>query len=161
MDTPRLRTALLLTTCIALPLIVGLAGSIFTSGSIPGWYAGLAKPSFTPPAWVFAPVWTSLYILMGISLFLVLREGTGSAYEKQGIVLFAAQLVTNLVWSVAFFGIRSLGLALGVLLVLIVLIVATTLVFRRISAPAAWLLVPYLAWCCCAMILNAGIWLLN
>ena len=161
METRTLRTGLLLAICIAIPLIIGSIGTLFTYGSLTGWYALLEKPVFTPPAWVFAPVWTCLYILMGISLFLVLREGTGSPHEKQGIVLFAAQLVTNLVWIIAFFGLRSLGFALGMLLLLIALIAATVLVFRRISVPAAWLLVPYLAWCCIAATLNAGLLLLN
>lgn len=161
MDTPRFRTALLLIACIAIPLIAGFAGSIYTSGSIPGWYASLAKPFFTPPSWVFAPVWTCLYILMGISLFLVLQKGTARPFVKQGALLFFAQLALNLAWSAVFFGLHDVAAALAVLLVLVVLIVVTMLVFRRVSVPAAWLLVPYLAWCCCAVALNAGIWLLN
>jgi len=161
MDTPRLRTALLLVICIAAPLIIGFVGTLFTYGGLNGWYALLAKPSFTPPAWVFAPAWTVLYILMGISLFLILKNGSGSPSLKPAIILFAAQLLINLAWSVAFFGMRAVGLALCLLLVLIALIAATMLFFRRISAPAAWLLVPYLAWCCFAAALNIGIWLLN
>jgi len=161
MDTPRSRTALLFVLCIAIPLIIGFIGTLFTYGSITGWYAGIIKPSFTPPSWVFAPAWTILYILMGAALFLVLRDGTGSPSETQGIVLFAAQLVFNLIWSVVFFGMHAVGFALAVLVLLIALIAATMVVFRRISVPAAWLLVPYLAWCCFAAILNAGILLLN
>lgn len=161
MDTPRLRTALIFVICIATPLIIGFVGTLFTYGSLTGWYALLEKPSFTPPAWIFAPTWTVLYILMGISLFLVLKNGSGSPSLKPAVVLFAAQLVLNLAWSVAFFGMRAISLALCVLLVLIALIAATMLVFRRISATAAWLLVPYQAWCCFAAVLNAGIWLLD
>jgi len=161
MDTPRLRTALIFVICIATPLIIGFVGTLFTYGSLTEWYALLEKPSFTPPAWIFAPTWTVLYILMGISLFLVLKNGSGSPSLKPAVVLFAAQLVLNLAWSVAFFGMRAISLALCVLLVLIALIAATMFVFRRISATAAWLLVPYLAWCCFAAVLNAGIWLLD
>lgn len=161
MDTLRLRTVLLFVACIALPLLVGAAGSFFTAGSIPNWYALLVKPSFTPPPWVFAPAWTALYILMGISLFLILKKGPGSPSLKPAVILFTAQLTLNFAWSVVFFGMHSILAALAVLLALIVMIVATALVFRRISATAAWLLVPYLAWCCFALTLNAGIWLLN
>jgi len=161
MDTLRLRTALLFVICIATPLIIGFVGTLFTYGSLTGWYALLVKPSFTPPAWIFAPAWTVLYILMGASLFLILKNGSDSPSLKPAVVLFAAQLVLNLAWSVAFFGLRAIGPALGILFVLIALIAATILVFRRISATSAWLLVPYLAWCCFAAVLNAGVWLLN
>lgn len=161
METPRLRTALLFVLCLALPLIVGAIGSFFTVGNIPGWYAGLAKPFFTPPAWVFAPAWTVLYILMGWSLFLALRNGTDRPVVRQGALLFLAQLALNLCWSLVFFGMHAIAAALAVLLLLIVLIAATVLVFRRVSVPAAWLLVPYLVWCGFAAALNAGILLLT
>jgi len=147
--------------CIALPLIVGIAGSYFTAGSIPGWYAGLTKPAFNPPAWVFGPVWALLYILMGISLYLVVREGTDRPPVRQGVMLFLAQVALNLLWSIVFFGWHATGAALIVLLLLIVLIAATAISFRRISVPAAWLLVSCLAWCCFAAVLNAQICLLN
>ncbi|MEN6397288.1 MAG: TspO/MBR family protein [Methanoregula sp.] len=161
MDTPRYRTALLFVFCIAVPLLVGVAGSFFTAGSIPGWYAGLNKPAFNPPAWVFAPAWTLLYILMGSALFLVLKEGTGKPLVRQGAILFTVQLALNFSWSIVFFGLHAIAAALAVLLLLIVLIAATMIVFRRISVPAAWLFVPYLAWCCFAALLNASIWMLN
>jgi len=161
MDTPRYRTSLLFVFCIALPLLVGITGSYFTYGSIPGWYAGLNKPAFNPPAWVFAPVWTVLYLLMGCALFLVLKEGTGKPLVRQGALLFLAQLALNFTWSIVFFGLHAVAAALVVLLLLIVIIATTALVFRRISVPAAWLFVPYLAWCCFAAVLNAQIWMLN
>ncbi|WP_292370776.1 TspO/MBR family protein [Methanoregula sp. UBA64] len=161
MDSSRIRTALLFVLCIAIPLLVGAAGSFFTVGSIPVWYAGLVKPFFTPPAWIFAPAWTVLYLLMGAALFLVLREGLSRPVVTQGVILFAAQLALNFAWSVVFFGMHAVAAALAVLLLLIALIAATLVIFRRVSAPAAWLLVPYLAWCCFAATLNAGIWLLN
>jgi tryptophan-rich sensory protein len=155
------RTWLLPVLCIALPLIVGIVGSFFTAGSIPGWYAGLNKPAINPPAWVFGPVWTVLYILMGISLYLVLRDGTERTPVRQGVILFTVQLALNLLWSIVFFYGQAVAAALVVLLLLIVLIAATAISFRRISVPAAWLLAPYLAWCCFAAVLNAQIWLLN
>jgi translocator protein len=156
-----LRTFLLPVLCIALPLIVGIFGSFFTVGSISGWYAGLNKPAINPPDWIFGPVWTLLYILMGISLYLVLREGTERPLVRQGAMLFLAQLALNLLWSIVFFGLHAIVAALVVLLPLIVLIAVTAISFRRISAPAAWLLAPYLVWCCFAALLNAQIWLLN
>jgi tryptophan-rich sensory protein len=161
MDTSRYRTWLLPVLCIALPLIIGGIGSFFTLGSIPGWYAGLNKPAINPPGWIFGPVWTLLYILMGISLYLVLREGTERPPVRQAVILFIAQLALNLLWSIVFFGLHAIAAALVVLLLLIVLIAATAISFRRISASAAWLLVPYLAWCCFAALLNAQIWWLN
>jgi len=161
MDIPRSRTALLFIACIALPLIVGVESSVFTVGSIAGWYAGLNKPVFTPPAWVFAPAWTILYILMGCALFFVIKEWTGTPLARQGLLLFSAQLALNFGWSLVFFGMHAIAAALAVLLLLIALIAATALVFRRISAPAGWLLVPYFVWCCFAATLNAGILLLN
>ncbi|HNX17281.1 MAG TPA: tryptophan-rich sensory protein [Methanoregula sp.] len=161
MESRKLRTGLLFVLCLAIPLLVGIIGSYFTSGSIPGWYAGLNKPAINPPAWVFAPVWTALYILMGFSLWLVVREGTRHAPVRQGIIIFSIQLALNLLWSIVFFSWHMIAAAFVVLMLLVGFIAATALVFRRISVPAAWLLVPYLAWCCFAAVLNAQIWLLN
>jgi tryptophan-rich sensory protein len=161
MAHPTLRTWFLPLFCLAIPLSVGIVGSFFTVGSLPGWYAGLNKPAINPPAWVFGPVWTVLYILMGLSLYLILRYGTERTLIRQSVFFFAAQLALNLLWSLVFFGGHALAAALVVLLLLIVLIAATMISFRRISLPAAWLLVPYLAWCCFAAFLNMQIWILN
>jgi len=161
METRTLHPGLLLVLCIALPLIIGIIGSVVTLGSLPGWYAGLNKPPCTPPAWLFGPVWTVLYILMGVSLFLILRNGTNVPFVWQGVTLFAAQLAFNLLWSIVFFGWHAIAAALAVLLLLIVFIAATLWTFRRISVTAAWLLVPYIAWCCIATVLNASLMLLN
>jgi len=95
MDMPRFRTWLLPLFCLAIPLSVGIVGSFFTGGSITGWYAGLNKPAINPPAWVFGPVWTLLYILMGISLYLILRYGTERTLIQRSVLLFAAQLALN------------------------------------------------------------------
>ena len=158
---PNLRTWSLPNLCITIPLGVGMLGSFFTVGSIPGWYAGLNKSSLNPPAWVFGPVWTVIYIVRGISLYLFIRQGLERSPIRQGVTLFAAQLVLNLFWSIVFFGIHAITPALAVLPFLIVLIAATAIQFGCISGPAAWLLVPYLVWCCFAAVLNAEIWLLN
>jgi tryptophan-rich sensory protein len=129
--------------------------------SIPTWYATLNKPAFTPPNWVFGPVWTTLYVMMGISLYLVVRGGLDAAPVRQGVFLFAAQLVLNTLWSVAFFGMRSPFLELVTILALIALVTATIFAFYRVSRPAAWLLVPYLCWGCFTTALNAMVWVLN
>ena len=144
MDRTTLRSATLLLLCIALPLVAGAIGSLYTMSSIPVWYATLNKPSFTPPDWVFGSVWTMLYIMMGISLYLVVRGGLEPVPVRQGVLLFAAQLVVNTLWSITFFGLRLPLAALITIAVLIVLVAATILKFYAVSRPAGWLLVPYL-----------------
>jgi len=161
MKKPSVRSVGLLLLCIALPLLAGAIGSLFTMSSIPTWYATLNKPAFTPPNWVFGPVWTTLYVMMGISLFLVVRGGLDVAPVRQGVFLFAVQLVLNTLWSVIFFGMRSPFLGLVTILALITLVTATIFAFYRVSRPAAWLLVPYLCWGCFATALNAMVWVLN
>jgi benzodiazapine receptor len=161
MNTQSLRSLILLITCIAIPLIAGIAGSFFTMSSIPTWYEGLIKPLLTPPNWLFGPVWTTLYILMGIALYLVVREGTEKKPVQLGIIVFAAQLIVNVIWSLVFFGLRSPLSGLVTILVLIALVLATIYFFYRVSRTAAGLLVPYIAWICIATYLNAMILVLN
>jgi tryptophan-rich sensory protein len=161
MDNNRVTRVLLFIVAIAIPLGAGIIGSLFTTPAITGWYSTISKPSITPPDWVFAPVWTLLYLLMGISLYLVISSGFSSPTVRQGIALFAAQLIVNVLWSVVFFGWHSPLPALMVLVILIVLVAVTLLVFARSSRPAAWLLVPYLGWSCFAAVLNALVVLMN
>jgi tryptophan-rich sensory protein len=161
MDNNRFMRALLFVVAIAIPLGAGVVGSLFTTSAITGWYSTISKPSLTPPDWVFAPVWTSLYILMGISLYLVIRSGFSAPTVRQGIALFATQIIVNVLWSAMFFGLHSPLPALMVLVILIVLVVVTIVVFARISRPAAWLLIPYLGWCCFAALLNGLVVLVN
>ena len=161
MNKPSVRSVGLLLLCIALPLLAGAIGSLFTMSSIPTWYATLNKPAFTPPNWVFGPVWTTLYVMMGISLYLIVSGGLGVAPVRQGVFLFAVQLVLNTLWSVIFFGMRSPFLGLVTILALIALVTATIFAFYRVSRPAAWLLVPYLCWGCFATALNAMVWVLK
>jgi len=142
-------------------LIAGFIGSFFTSPAISTWYATLQKPSFAPPNWVFFPVWTSLFIMMGISLFLVWQKGWDDKKVKTGIYIFAVQLVMNVLWSVAFFGFRSPLLGLMEIIILWITILATTLSFIKVSRTAAYLLVPYILWVSFAAILNFSIWALN
>jgi translocator protein len=161
MKIPSLHSLFLLTGCIILPLLVGGIGSIATYSSIPTWYASLTKPWFNPPNWVFGPVWTVLYILMGISLWLIIRNGFEDQAVRNGMLFFAAQLIINLFWSLVFFGMRSPIGGLLTILVLIILIVLTIRAFRPVSTPAAYLMIPYLCWTCIATVLNVAIVLLN
>jgi translocator protein len=151
----------LLVLCIAIPLLAGLIGSVFTMDSITTWYAHLNKPWITPPDWAFGPVWTVLYILMGIALFLVLKNGIEKPPVWQGTIIFAVQLMANVLWSFLFFGMHSPVLGLIDIVLLIGLIIMTIVAFYRVSKPAAWLLVPYLAWVCVATYLNAMVLVLN
>lgn len=136
-------------------------GSLFTFASVSTWYPKLIIPPFAPPSWVFGPVWTILYLLMGISLFLVLEKGMDRPEVKQGISLFALQLGLNVLWSFLFFGLQSPFLALIGILLLWGSIAATLLQFLKISRPAAYLLIPYLIWVTIATGLNTAILLLN
>lgn len=149
-----------LSAWIVVCLIVGTLGTRWTAPAIPGWYSRLRKPSFSPPNWVFAPVWTTLYILMAVAAW---RVTTSPATPDRGwaLDLFILQLALNLVWSWIFFGRRALGAALAEVLVLWAAIAATIAVSARVDALAAWLLVPYLAWVSFASLLNAAIWRLN
>ena len=137
----------------------GAIGSLFTMPAIDGWYADLIKPALNPPAWVFGPVWTTLYLLMGVSLWLVWKS---TAKDKsKAIWLFAIQLVLNAVWSPIFFGVQSLGNALAIIVLLWAAIVLTILLFKKISRTAACLLLPYILWVSFAAYLNYAIWALN
>ena len=141
----------------------GAVGSIYTYEGVREWYPNLEKPSFTPPSWVFAPVWTLLYALMGLSLYLASER---RSKEDEGLwqaskALFGIQLILNVLWSYVFFGRRSPGWALVEILFLWAAIVATTLAFYRISRTAGLLLLPYLLWSSFAVVLNGSIWRLN
>jgi len=161
MDKSSIRSAGLLILCIEIPLLAGMIGSLFTTPAITTWYARLQKPFFTPPNWVFGPVRTVLYILMGISLYLIVQNGLEKRAVQQGVIIFSAQLAINALWSMDFFGMQSPQNGLITILVLLALITATLVSFWRISKPAAALLVPYLCWVCLATALNAMILILN
>lgn len=157
----RINTVCKFVIAIAISECAGIAGSIFTTPSIAGWYAGVVKPAFNPPAWVFGPVWTVLYALMGIAAFLVWNTGLGRRGVKIALGIFVGQLLLNTLWSIIFFGLHSLGGALIEIILLWLSIFATIIVFARVSKPAAWLLVPYILWVSFAMYLNYSIYALN
>jgi len=161
MKLPSARSAALLVLCIAIPLIIGGIGSFFTMPEVLSWYAGLQKPWFNPPAWVFGPVWNLLYILMGISLWLVIRNGMEEKPVQQAVLVFAAQLLADLAWSFIFFSMHNLLGAVLQILLLDALIIATIVMFRKIDRTAARLLIPYICWSGFATILIAKVWMLN
>jgi tryptophan-rich sensory protein len=147
--------------CILLCLSAGGIGSAFTASAIPEWYATLAKPSFSPPNWIFAPAWTILYILMGLAAALVWQKGLQNPKVRTALVIFLLQLILNLIWSVLFFGLRSPLYGLVDILFLWAMILVTIAHFSRVSTLAASLLIPYILWVTFAAGLNLGIFLLN
>lgn len=146
---------------IFIPLLVGAVAGYFTSSGVDGWYVLANKPSFNPPNWIFAPVWTTLYILMGIALFLVWRADAPKAIKQTAIILFAAQLTLNFFWSFIFFSLQQTGWAFVVIILMWLMILLTIIWFGKISSTAAWLLVPYICWVSFASVLNYSIWHLN
>ena len=147
--------------CIVLCQVAGLIGTIFTIDAIPTWYAGLIKPALNPPSWIFGPVWTILYTLMGIALYLVLQKHWYRKEVKVAVYIFSVQLLLNALWSPVFFGAQKLGLALVIIALMWVSIVATIIAFYKVRKRAAYLLIPYLAWVSFATYLNFALWRLN
>ena len=145
--------------CVALPLLVGGVSGFLTVDEISGWYATLQKPSFNPPDYLFGPVWTALYCLMGISLYLVLREK--GANKKHALLTFALQLILNFFWSLIFFNLHNVGLALADIILLWFCITDMIVTFYRINKTAGLLQIPYLLWVTFATALNAAILFLN
>jgi translocator protein len=145
---------------IAVVAVIAAVGSWVTLPKIPTWYAGLVKPSFTPPNAVFGPVWTILYVAMAVSAWRV-SIAPPSAQRQRALALFVLQLIANAAWSPVFFGFEAPRLGLAVILVLLVGVVATVSAVRRVESLAAWLLVPYLAWVGYASALNAAVAALN
>jgi len=141
--------------------LAGMIGALATSASIQTWFVTLNKPFFTPPNWLFAPVWLTLYTLMGISLFLVWRQGVQDPRMKMALAIFGVQLFLNAFWSIAFFGLRSPLAGLSVILMLWIAIAATIVKFLPLSKPAGLLLIPYILWVTIAAALNLAIVLLN
>ncbi|MBI2514672.1 tryptophan-rich sensory protein [Candidatus Wolfebacteria bacterium] len=188
----KLNNAFKFVIAIAVSELAGIIGSVFTVSAIPthsagsgqSWYAGLIKPALNPPSWVFGPVWTTLYALMGIALYLVWKndwkvknhicEGKrkawnylserlwiGSWQKENAIAIFGIQLFLNILWSLIFFGLKSPDLAFFEILALWVAILFTIINFYRISKASAYLLLPYILWVSFASYLNYSIWILN
>ncbi|MFC1978079.1 TspO/MBR family protein [Chloroflexota bacterium] len=139
----------------------GLVGSIFTTPVISTWYATLDKPSFTPPNWLFAPAWITLYLLMAVSASIVWQRGLGERPVRTSLVIFLIQLTLNALWSVVFFGLQSPLFGIIVIVALWTVILLTIIKFFRISIPAGVLLLPYIGWVTFAATLNVSIFILN
>jgi translocator protein len=145
---------------LAIPLIIGFLGSFFTSSSVDSWYKTINKPFFNPPNWIFGPVWTFLFILIGLSFYFIWIKGFGKDKAKT-IIIFSLQMFFNLLWSFLFFGLKSPLLGLFGIIILLFFILANIFVFYKISKIAGLLLLPYFFWVCFAFILNISIVILN
>lgn len=156
----RTRDTFALLGFVALCLAVAAIGGAVTATSVGTWYAGLAKPSFNPPNWLFGPVWTALYLMMAFAAWRVWRA-KGIAGARAALAAWALQLALNLAWSFLFFGGRMIGAALAEIVLLLLTILATALLFWRIDRLAGVLLAPYAAWVGFATLLNAALWRLN
>ncbi len=146
---------------LAIPVAVGATAGFFTATGVDSWYQTINKPSWNPPNWIFAPVWTTLYIMMGIALFLVWKSNTGAGLKRTAITLFAVQLGLNFFWSFIFFDQQQPGWALVEIIMMWLAILLTIFAFAKVNKTAAWLLVPYISWVSFATILNYTIWQLN
>lgn len=141
--------------------LAGVVGSVFTRPAISSWYATLRKPTFTPPNWLFGPVWISLFLLMGISAYLIWSKGIQNREVAIALSIFGIQLVLNVLWSFLFFKLQSPGYAFIEIVILWLAILLTILYFFKISRAASFLLLPYIFWVSFAIILNFFIWKLN
>jgi tryptophan-rich sensory protein len=146
---------------ILIPVLVGFSAGFFTMPGVEGWYAVANKPSFNPPNWIFMPVWTTLYVLMGVALYLVWKSNADADLKRTAIILFAIQLTLNFCWSIIFFTAHEPGWALVEIGVMWLMILLTIFSFGKISSIAAWLLVPYICWVSFASVLNYYVWKLN
>ncbi len=157
----KLNSFLKLITTIIVSELAGIIGTIFTVSAIPTWYTTLAKPALNPPSWIFGPVWTTLYLLMGIAAFMVWKKGWDRKDVRKALAVFGLQLVLNAVWSIIFFGLHSPLWALIDIALMWLAIVWTMVLFYKISKPAMWLLLPYILWVSFAAYLNYSILILN
>lgn len=146
---------------VAICLLVGFLSSFATQSSVNEWYVELNKPWFNPPNWIFAPVWTVMYILMGIAAGIVWAKGFYHIWVKTALYHFGIQLLFNALWSIIFFGFNNTFGALLVIITLLVLLIFTIKWFKVVNKTAAYLLIPYLLWVCFATVLNYKIWELN
>ncbi|MBN1366780.1 MAG: tryptophan-rich sensory protein [Dehalococcoidales bacterium] len=142
-------------------LVAAATGSLSTIKAVQKWYPGLRKPRFTPPNWVFGPVWFVLYVLMAVSVFFVWQKGIAANEVLIAFVLFWIQLAVNAAWSFVFFGLKSKGGGIITIIILWLLILATIIASLKVSVLAGYLLIPYIVWVSIATYLNIGVWLLN
>lgn len=156
-----MNNAIKLIIAVAIPLIVGGLSGFFTVTGVESWFQTINKPTWNPPNWIFGPVWTTLYIMMGVALFLVWKAERSDILKKTAIILFSTQLVLNFFWSFIFFNQHQMGWALVEIIALWIFILLTIFAFANVSKLAAWLLVPYISWVSFAAILNYTLWKMN
>jgi translocator protein len=157
-DDPKRAARRPLQAFILVTLLIGAGASVFTEPQIATWYAGLAQPSFTPPSWIFAPVWTTLYVVMAVAAWRVWRIAGTRSVE---MLAYAVQLILNFAWSWVFFALHRIGLALAEILILDLAILFTTILFVRRDRLAGLIFLPYLAWSLFASLLTRTLWILN
>jgi len=163
-ELPHERPRLSLVLAVLVVEVVGASGAVFTAQGLASWYGTIRRPALAPPDWVFGPVWTTLFALMGVAVWLVWRRLSSPRAEHRArvaLAVFAVHFVVNLGWSAAFFGLQSVDLGLTVIIVLLALILLTMWAFDRVDRRAALLLVPYLLWTTFAAYLNYRFWVLN
>ncbi|HEY1113830.1 MAG TPA: TspO/MBR family protein [Chitinophagaceae bacterium] len=146
---------------LAVPNIVGISAALFTETGESSWYQTIERPEWNPPGWVFGPVWTALYLMMGWAFYLVWKSDAPARLKRPAMILWTVQLVFNFFWTLIFFGAHEIGWALAEIAALWLLILLTIFAFARISKTAAWLLVPYISWVSFATLLTYTIWRLN
>ena len=156
----KLSGILTLIICLLIPLVTGSLSGLANVGSLNEWYVQLNKPSFNPPGYLFGPVWTILYILMGVSLYLIWKSPAGKTRIK-ALIIFGLQMVFNFAWTFIFFYFRQMGWALVDIIILWLNIIIMIVFFYKINKFAAIIQFPYLLWVSFASVLNASIWLLN
>ena len=161
MERSRLMLGFKLIFSLVICQFAGLIGSIFTMGSIGNWYAYLEKPVFSPPNWIFAPVWTFLYLTIGIALFLIWINNQKIKEVKNALIYFTIQLILNIAWSIVFFSLHWILGGVIVIIALFIMILLTIIKFSKISEAAAVILIPYLVWVGFASILNIALFFLN
>jgi translocator protein len=161
METSTLSNSWKLAICIAICQATGIISALLTNTQNNDWYNTIIKPSWNPPGYLFGPVWTILYFLIAISLWIIWKSDANEILKKQAILFFAAQLFLNFWWTILFFKFQSPVAAFIEIIVMILLIIITIFRFSEISKTASWLLVPYISWVCFAALLNYNLWILN
>ncbi|MBT2159890.1 TspO/MBR family protein [Zobellia barbeyronii] len=155
------KKALYIAYAVSICLAIGFLSSFVTQSSVNDWFTTLNKPSFNPPSWLFAPVWTVLYVMMGVAAGIVWAKGLHHLWVQTALYHFGFQLMLNASWSLVFFGLKEPFLALLIIVTLVIVLSITIKRFKVVSTTAAWLLVPYLLWVCFATVLNYKLWELN
>lgn len=157
-----MRSKWMLLVIAAIPVIAAsLIGNAATMPNIPTWYANLNKPWFNPPNWVFGPAWSTLYALMIWAFWRILRAPSDTPFKRAAIIIFLLHMAVNALWSITFFGLKQIGIAVGVSIALEMFVIATMLVFSRIDRAAALAVAPTALWVAFATVLNAAVWQLN